>query len=181
MTPSFPAGPGAGAAGAAGPEVRLRPATAADAPLLAEMLLAAFAWTDDRDDMTIAGLRSQPEVWHYVDAWPRAGDLGVVAVSAEGEPLGASWCRLFAEDDRGYGFVSTDVPELSMGVAAAHRGRGLGGRLLDAVVEEARGRSLPGVSLSVEDGNDRARALYERRGFVVVGREGDSDVILLAL
>jgi ribosomal protein S18 acetylase RimI-like enzyme len=35
------------------------------------------------------------------------------------------------------------------------------------------------VSLSVEDGNDRARALYESLGFVPVGREGGSDVLLL--
>ncbi|WP_316316432.1 GNAT family N-acetyltransferase [Clavibacter michiganensis] len=37
----------------------------------------------------------------------------------------------------------------------------------------------PDVSLSVEDGNDRARALYDSLGFVAVGREGGSDVLLL--
>ena len=42
-------------------------------------------------------------------------------------------------------------------------------------------RDLTGLSLSVEDGNDRARALYESYGFVVVGREGNSDTMLLAL
>ena len=41
-------------------------------------------------------------------------------------------------------------------------------------------RRHPAVSLSVEDGN-RARALYERAGFTVVGRNGGSDTMLLAL
>jgi ribosomal protein S18 acetylase RimI-like enzyme len=36
------------------------------------------------------------------------------------------------------------------------------------------------VSLSVEDGN-RARRLYERAGFVVVGRSGTSDTMLVHL
>lgn len=36
----------------------------------------------------------------------------------------------------------------------------------------------PAISLSVEDGN-RARVLYERLGFVKVGRNGGSDTLLL--
>ena len=52
--------------------------------------------------------------------------------------------------------------------------------MLDAVVAEAQRRALPGISLSVEDGN-RARHLYERAGFRVVGRNGGSDTMLLRL
>jgi ribosomal protein S18 acetylase RimI-like enzyme len=83
-------------------------------------------------------------------------------------------------DDPGYGFVAADVPEITIAIRAAHRGRGLGGALLDAVLTQARERGLRAVSLSVEDGN-RARRLYERAGFVVVGRSGTSDTMLLDL
>jgi ribosomal protein S18 acetylase RimI-like enzyme len=48
-----------------------------------------------------------------------------------------------------------------------------------ALVDAIRASGAPGVSLSVEDGNDRARALYASLGFVPVGREGGSDVLLL--
>jgi hypothetical protein len=44
----------------------------------------------------------------------------------------------------------------------------------------AAARGLPGISLSVEDGN-RARSLYSRLGFQVVGRSGNSDTMLLRL
>jgi ribosomal protein S18 acetylase RimI-like enzyme len=37
------------------------------------------------------------------------------------------------------------------------------------------------VSLSVEDGNAAARALYEHYGFRVVGRTGGSDTMLRVL
>lgn len=45
---------------------------------------------------------------------------------------------------------------------------------------EAAARSIPAISLSVEDGN-RARALYERLGFRKIGRNGGSDTLLLEL
>ena len=35
------------------------------------------------------------------------------------------------------------------------------------------------MSLSVEDGNTGARMLYERVGFRTVGRNGDSDTLLV--
>ncbi|MBL4629414.1 MAG: GNAT family N-acetyltransferase [Roseicyclus sp.] len=46
------------------------------------------------------------------------------------------------------------------------RGLGIGATLLDAVLEEAKHRKLNAVRLDVIDTNPRARALYERRGFV---------------
>jgi len=159
---------------------QLRAATADDAEFLAEVLFQAFTWRGQPDGLGRAGLRQRPEIWHYVAGWPRAGDAGRVAV-VDGHPAGAAWWRTFDERDRGYGWVADDVPELSMGVAPAHRGRGLGGQLLDALVADAREAGLPGLSLSVEDGNDRARALYEHRGFVLAGRDGDSDTLLLRL
>lgn len=47
------------------------------------------------------------------------------------------------------------------------RGQGVGTALLEAVVAEARQRGYRSVRLDVVDTNTRARALYERRGFVL--------------
>ena len=67
-------------------------------------------------------------------------------------------------------------------------GREFGSRLMlgtaqypspDVLADAVRASGAPAVSLSVEDGNDRARALYDSLGFVAVGREGGSDVLLL--
>jgi ribosomal protein S18 acetylase RimI-like enzyme len=54
-------------------------------------------------------------------------------------------------------------------VAACQRGRGIGSALLDAVAAEAASRGYGELRLDVVDGNPRARALYERRGFRAVG------------
>ena len=56
-------------------------------------------------------------------------------------------------------------------VAATARGQGIGSALLEAVVAEAGRRGLSAVRLDVVEGNQRARALYERKGFRAVEKE----------
>lgn len=51
-------------------------------------------------------------------------------------------------------------------VADLARGQGVGTALLDAICAEGRRRGYPSVRLDVIDKNPRARALYERQGFV---------------
>lgn len=59
--------------------------------------------------------------------------------------------------------------DLGMGVLDGFRRRGIGRRLLDAVVAWSRERGAHKVDLEVWPHNDAAIALYERAGFV---REG---------
>ncbi|WP_420097445.1 GNAT family N-acetyltransferase, partial [Brevibacterium sediminis] len=80
----------------------------------------------------------------------------------------------------GYGWVAADIPELSMAVLPDHQGQGIGGALLDTVCALARMSGFPAVSLSVEDGNGAAK-LYTDHGFVSVGRNGDSNVLVRKL
>ncbi len=53
-------------------------------------------------------------------------------------------------------------------VAPAAQGEGVGTALLSAICAEARGRGYHAVRLDVIDTNPRARALYEREGFVAM-------------
>ncbi len=56
-------------------------------------------------------------------------------------------------------------------VAREARGQGVGSLLVEAICLEARTRDYAAVRLDVIDSNWRARALYERLGFEVVGEE----------
>lgn len=56
-------------------------------------------------------------------------------------------------------------------VAPQSRGLGVGSELLDAIVDHARTQGLDRVRLDVIDTNPRARALYERKGFVAGGEQ----------
>lgn len=56
-----------------------------------------------------------------------------------------------------------------MGVHPEHRGRGLGKRLASEAIRRAWEKGLEKVELDVYASNAKARALYERLGFVIEG------------
>jgi ribosomal protein S18 acetylase RimI-like enzyme len=56
-------------------------------------------------------------------------------------------------------------------VARDHRGQGVGSLLLAALYDEALARGYASIRLDVVDDNWRARALYEREGFVATRTE----------
>ncbi|MEV6967813.1 GNAT family N-acetyltransferase [Hamadaea sp. NPDC051192] len=154
---------------------KIRKAGADDAAFLVEMLLAAFDWRGT-GQFTVSEVLARPDIAHYVAGWPRPGDLGVVATDGDGHPVGACWLRYLPADDPGYGWVAADIPELTLGVAAAHRNRGLGRLMLRELVRVAREAGVEQLSLSVEPDN-HAHGLYLSEGFEVVGRYGGADTL----
>ncbi len=68
-------------------------------------------------------------------------------------------------DVTGYG-----VAEIGMAIAPAWRGHGLGGELLDGILEQARDLGAHKVALQVWPHNARALALNRGRGFREEGR-----------
>ena len=159
--------------------LHFRDASPEDIDFLAEMLLEAFNWREDRQPASLQSMMDTPDVWHYLSGWKRNSDFGFLALEADDMPVGAAWARFMTADDPGYGFVGEAIPELGMGVVSTHRGQGVGRMLLDRVIRAAADLGLEGLSLSVEDDNERARALYVSTGFVVAGRVGNSDTMVL--
>jgi ribosomal protein S18 acetylase RimI-like enzyme len=67
-----------------------------------------------------------------------------------------------------------EVPEetllISLWVDASARGTGVGGRLVDAVIEAARAHGSSAVNLWVAEDNELARSVYRAKGFTLTGR-----------
>jgi ribosomal protein S18 acetylase RimI-like enzyme len=156
--------------------VELRPAQPGDAFFLVEMVAAAATWRPGSRGLSLDELLRDPALAHYVEGWPRPGDLGVIA--QDPHPIGAAWLRFLPETDPGFGFVDAHTPEVSLAVAAAYRGQGIGSRLLEALIESARSAGVARLSLSVESDNHALR-LYERLGFEQIGISGGSVTMLL--
>jgi len=144
-----------------------------DERFLCEMLFAASAWRPGSSPLTVEEARDVRIRKLYVEGWGRAGDVGVIAYEAGEQPLGACWYRLFTEAQHGYGFIDPTVPELAIFVRQDARGRGVGTALLRTLVSRAQAEGCSALSLSVEQDN-RAVHLYNRAGFVRVGRSGNS-------
>ncbi|MFG3559032.1 GNAT family N-acetyltransferase [Micromonospora sp. NPDC047557] len=154
----------------------IRAATPADADFLVDMLVEAVNWLPERD-WPRERILADPALAHYVTGWMRPTDVGVVAVDRAHRPLGAAWFRHLSAEDPGYGYVADDVPELTIGVRPAWRGRGVGRALLRAVLDAARDRGISTVSLSVERANAAAR-LYASEGFRTVESFEDADTMV---
>jgi ribosomal-protein-alanine N-acetyltransferase len=132
-----------------GRAVLLREAGAAFAPLLAALHARSFPapWSTS----SFAALLAAP------------GVTALIAVSAherDEAPLGFIVTRLAAGE----------AEVLTMCVLSEERDNGIGRRLLDAACSALRAQEAKAVFLEVGLGNVAARRLYERAGFVEVGR-----------
>lgn len=151
----------------------LRTAGVADLPFLGLMMREAGFRPDNRPPLDEA-LRA-PHVAQWLDGWMRPGDLGIIATTDDGNPVGAAWCRLFAPST--YGFVDASTPVLAIAVAEPHRAHGIGTALLSAVAAAARAASIHALSLSVSATNPALR-LYERIGFTPVATAPNGQLVL---
>lgn len=128
---------------------------------------------------SFADLDQTEELAHYYFNFPAGNDFGMLD-EHDGDVRAVAWLVFFPAEHPGYGFIDEAIPELSITTFDGFRGQGIGERLLREVIAATSERGIPGISLSVEDGN-RARSLYSRLGFQVVGRSGDSDTMVLRL
>jgi ribosomal protein S18 acetylase RimI-like enzyme len=137
----------------------IHPLTAADEPILWEMLYQALRTSENAPPRDIV---RQPEYARHVEGWGRAGDTGFVAYDAEqkDELLGAAWFRLSPSKGEGQG-----TPELAFAVKSGHRKRGIGAALLTQLVKANPEHTV--VTISAPANNPAVR-LYERFGFKIV-------------
>jgi ribosomal protein S18 acetylase RimI-like enzyme len=135
------------------------------------MLGEAAVWRPDKATPSPDRVLDDPRYAMYLAGWPRQGDYGLVA--EQDGPLGAAWYRIYTEASHGYGFVSEDVPELSIAVVTSRRHEGIGRRLLVDLIAASIAQGHPALSLSV-NGDNPARGLYESVGFVPVEKVGSS-------
>lgn len=81
--------------------------------------------------------------------------------------------------------VMNEAELANLAVEPAVRRSGVGGRLLDAMLDDAGRRAIDAIFLEVRESNEAARRLYASRGFAEVGRRKryyhrpDEDALIL--
>jgi [ribosomal protein S18]-alanine N-acetyltransferase len=132
---------------ATGATIRLAPLRAADVPEIMAIEKACFSdpWSERAFQNTLDS--------------PHTRSL-VAVDSGTGEAVGyvVAW------------LVVDEAEVANIAVAPAWRGQGIGGLLLDEVIDRARERGVNVVYLEVRESNGAALRLYGSRGFEQVGR-----------
>lgn len=150
--------------------IDIRPLTLEDEPFLWEMLYQALFIPPGNPPLSREVLQN-PEISRYVKGWGQPDDRGFKALE-NGMPIGAVWIRLMMVENRGYGYIDDQTPELSIAVLPEYRGRGIGEALILNLLKTIH-TDYAAVCLSVSVENP-AKRLYDRLGFDVTGEESSS-------
>lgn len=138
--------------------VVLRPREPGDAEFLLAVYMA-YRWEElaptgwpEAAKIAFLGDQYRMQTAHYDQHYP---DAAYCVIEDNGERVG----RLYVL------FSAGDLRIMDIALMPEARGRGLGGALLNAVLEQARALNAAKVSIHVEQSNP-ARGLYSRLGFV---------------
>ena len=155
-------------------QVRVRRVVEDDWPLLRDVRLEMLRDTPLAYLETLADAEPRTEAeWRFRSNRGSAGPTEL-ALAAEDPERPDRWVGYLAcfVDSPGQGHV------VSVYVAPGQRGTGLAGRMLDGVVDWARGEAgLDRLHLYVHEHNPRARAFYRRYGFTETGGTMPYDLV----
>jgi ribosomal protein S18 acetylase RimI-like enzyme len=144
----------------------IRPLTQEDEPILWQMLYEA-AQMREEGQLTIQDAKNHPDLAKYVKNWGCVNDIGFVAtLLSTNQPIGAAWLRLMTGENKGYGYIDDQTPELVIGILSAYRNQGMGTQLLTHLLTAAKGL-YPAISLTVRESNP-ALHLYKRFGWKII-------------
>lgn len=140
-------------------DVVVRPITHAD---VASLRACVNAVVRERKYLAFLEPFSIDQMTSFVAGNIERGNPHFVAVDT-GRVVG--WCDVRREAAQSYAHVG----HLGMGLLPEYRGRGIGERLIRAALDASAGANFEKIELSVYAKNTRARALYEKVGFVLEG------------
>jgi ribosomal protein S18 acetylase RimI-like enzyme len=144
--------------------LRLRPIRPEDAAFLLEVYGSTRAEELDLTDWDTAAraafvqMQFTAQHTHYTTHYP---DARYEIVTLGGADIGRLYVRR----------TDSDIVLMDIALLPAYRNRGLGSRILQTLLDEASA-ARRAVTLHVEANNPRARAWYERYGFVEVSSSG---------
>ncbi|NUT19819.1 MAG: GNAT family N-acetyltransferase [Hamadaea sp.] len=140
--------------------IEVRPAAPADLPAAARL---RWQWLLEYDE-TPEG--TEAEFVEYFTTWAQTATQHTCHVAVRGDTIvGMAWLAVTDRVPSAQSFVRRSGDLQSVYVVAAERNRGIAGRLVDAVLDQARSLGLRHVTVH---SSSKAISVYEGRGFEMV-------------
>jgi ribosomal protein S18 acetylase RimI-like enzyme len=158
------------------PAITYRSIQPSEYSFLKEMLYQALFVPEGQPKLSKSILEA-PNISKYIKDWnTQKDDIAIVALY-KNQLIGAIWGRNFSKQEKGYGYISDDIPEISIAILPFFRNQGIGTQLLKNIETSYRQLQIPALSLSVDKRNS-AKALYLRNGFISYKEEEKSIIMV---
>ena len=115
---------------------------------------------------TVSTFDTEPKTIKEQETWFADHDDKHPIFVAEQDGFVVGWASLSRWSDR---CAYSDTAEVSLYVNREHRGKGIGRKLLKAIIEEGRMNGLHTVIVRIAEGNETSIYLFKNEGFEFVG------------
>jgi GNAT superfamily N-acetyltransferase len=157
--------------------ILLRDSQQSDIPFLRKMLYEAVFWRATINKPSFEEGLAYPDVSKALADWgERDGDTAVVA-TIKSFPIGAAWYRYWTDGNFINGYRDEITPVLVIGVHSDYRHQGIGGIMIEWLIDYASMQSIQELSLSVSKDN-HALNLYKQQGFLEYSDKGDAFIMV---
>lgn len=153
-------------------EIAIRPLREDEVHLLRDFLYEAV-FVPEGVQPPPRGIVDLPELQVYIRGFGREKDDICLVAGHLGRVVGAAWTRIMND----FGHVDGDTPSLAISLDRHYRNKGIGTRLLSAMLKLLSWSGYRKVSLSVQRANF-AVSMYERAGFRTVRTTGEEYVMV---
>ncbi|MDO4538293.1 MAG: GNAT family N-acetyltransferase [Coriobacteriales bacterium] len=144
-------------------------------PLLEDFLYEAIYVPEDFiGDVPRSVVYEDPKCRAAFEGFGELPDDRAVVATLGDAVVGACWVRTTDE----YGHIDDETPSFSISLRKPYRGKGIGGALMRAMLDELSEAGYARCSLSVQKENPALR-LYERMGFRIVSEGFDESEWLM--
>lgn len=157
----------------------IRPLEKNEYHILEKMLYEAI-YQPDKLNLIPREIIKLPEIHVYIENFGNKKDDYCLVADINGEIVGAVWIRILSDEIKGFGNIDKETPEFAISLYKEYRNRGIGTKLMNAMIEHLRNSGYRQTSLNVKKENYAVR-LYKNLGFEIIGEDNEDHLMLLRL
>ena len=157
---------------------QIRPMMQSEIYLLKDFAYEAIFQKDEQNLLPRSEIE-KPEIKIFYEDFGKPDDNCLVAV-IDNKIIGAVWTRILSGDIKGFGNIDAQTPEFAISLYKEYRSKGIGTKLMLAMLQLLKEKGYKKTSLAVQK-NNYAVKMYQNIGFKIVGEKNEEYIMVYEL